>query len=72
MSKLSILMTMAAISAAASQPGMTDLPVINHRPFPKYKGESPKCKTCVHFRTNRKCCTPMQMACPRYKRKKKK
>lgn len=71
MSKLSRLLTLAAITAAASQPGMTDLPVINHRALPKYKGESPKCKTCVHFRTNRKCCTPMQMACENYSRKKR-
>ena len=72
MSKLSRLMAMTALVAAASQPGMTDLPVIDRKPLPKHKGESPKCKTCVYFRHDRVCCTPMQMACPRYKRKKKK
>ena len=74
MSKLSRLMTMAAIAAAASQPGMTDLPVINHRPLPKYKGESPKCKTCVHFSKYGpyRCSQPMKMACDRYERNKKK
>lgn len=72
MNKLSRLMAMTALVAAASQPGMTDLPVINHRPLPKYKGESPKCKTCVHFKTNRKCFSPMQMACENYSRKKRK
>ena len=72
MNKLSRLMAMTALAAAASQPGMTDLPVINHRPLPKYKGESPKCKSCVHFKTKRNCCTPMKMACEDYKRKKKK
>lgn len=71
MSKLSRLMTMVAITAAASQPGMTDLPNVSERTLPKYKGESPKCKTCVHFRTNRKCFTPMQMACENYSRKKR-
>ena len=65
-------MAMAALVAAASQLGMTDLPVIDRKPLPKHKGESPKCKTCVYFRNDRVCCTPMQIACPRYKRKKKK
>ena len=71
MSKLSRLMTMAAIAAAASQPGMTELPVINHRPLHKYKGESPKCKTCRYFKNDRVCLDPMAMACSRYERKKK-
>lgn len=63
---------MAAITAAASQQGMTDLPVIDHRPLPKHKGESPKCKTCRYFKNDRVCLSPMAMACPRYERKKKK
>lgn len=53
------------------------------RPFPvmpllthKRKGEAPKCKTCKHFKENGAqwgwCTVPMQMACDRYKRKKKK
>lgn len=62
---------MAAITGAASKPGMYDLPVINHKPLPKYSGESPKCKTCVHFKTHRYCCTPMKMACENYVRKNK-
>lgn len=72
MSRLSRLMALAAITAAAAQTGMTDLPVIDHRPLPKHKGESPKCKSCVHFKTKRYCCTPMQMACDSYERKKRK
>ena len=71
MSKLSRMMAMVAIAAAASQPGMTDLPRIE-RQLPKYKGESPKCKTCIHFKTQRRCFEPMRMACEDYKRKKKK
>lgn len=62
---------MAAIAAAASQPGMTELPVINHRPLPKYKGESPKCKSCVRFYSCTKSHGTMSMACERYERKKK-
>lgn len=72
MSKLSRILGMAAIMASAAQQGMTDLPVIDYRPLPKYKGESPKCKSCVHFKTKRNCCTPMKMACENYSRKKRK
>ena len=72
MSKLSRILAMTAMMANAAQIGMTDLPVINHRPLPKYKGESPKCKSCVHFKTKRNCCTPMRMACENYSRKKRK
>lgn len=72
MSRLSRLMALAAITAAAAQTGMTDLPVIEHRPLAKHKGESPKCKSCVHFKTKRNCCTPMQIACDSYERKKRK
>lgn len=72
MSKLSRLMAMAAITAAASQQGMTDLPVIDHRPLPKHKGESPKCKTCIYFECAHCCMKPMGMACEDYKRKQKK
>lgn len=71
MSKLSRMLAMAAIMANAAQTVMTDLPVIDHRPLPKYKGESPKCKTCRYFKSNRVCLSPMQMACERYERKKK-
>lgn len=71
MNKLSRVLMMAAIAAAASQPGMTDLPRIE-RQLPKYKGESPRCKTCIHFKTHRRCLEPMRMACEDYKRKKKK
>ena len=71
MSKLSRLLTMAALVAAASQPGMTDLPR-TERQLPKYKGESPRCKTCIHFRTQRRCLDSMRMACENYSRKKKK
>lgn len=50
-----------------------------HKPFPvvnvltiKKKGEAPKCKTCVHFKSKWfECCEPMKMACEKYKRKKK-
>ena len=73
MSKLSRLMMMAAITAAASQQGMTDLSDLGtDRPVVRYKGEAPKCKTCVHYRTTTKCLTPMRMACDEYKRRKKK
>lgn len=71
MSKLSRLMAMTALAAAASQSGMTDLPVINHRPLPKYKGESPKCKSCKYYRTKWECDSPMKMACENYVRKNK-
>lgn len=71
MSKLSRLLMVAAIAAAASHPGMTDLPR-TERTLPKYKGESPRCKTCIHFKTNRRCLEPMRMACENYSRKKKK
>ena len=71
MSKMSRLMVMTAIAAAASQPGMTDLPVIDYKPLPKYKGESPKCKTCIYFECAHCCMKPMRMACEDYKRKKK-
>ena len=71
MSKLSRLLTMAAITAAASQQGMTNLPNVSERPLPKYKGESPKCKTCVHFDTRPQCRVSMQMACENYSRKKR-
>ena len=71
MSKLSRLLTMVALAAAASQPGMTDLPR-TERQLPKYKGESPRCKTCIHFKTHRRCLESMRMACEDYKRKKKK
>lgn len=74
MSKMSRLMAMAALAAAVSQRGMTDLPVIDYKPLPKYKGESPKCKTCSHFSKygSYRCSQPMKMACDRYERKKKK
>lgn len=72
MSKLSRILIMAAIVGAASQQGVTYLPVIDRKPLPKYKGESPKCKTCRYFKSDRVCLDPMQMACPRYERKKKK
>lgn len=72
MSKLSRILAMTAMMASAAKTGMTDLPVIDRRPLPKYKGESPKCKSCVHFKTKRNCCTPMQMACENYLRKRKK
>lgn len=53
------------------------------RPFPvmpsltrKRKGEAPKCKTCEYFKKYGaewgRCTVPMQMACDRYKRKKRK
>ena len=71
MSKLSRVLTMAAIVAAASQPGMTDLPRIE-RQLSKYKGESPRCKTCIYFKCAHCCMEPMRMACEDYKRKKKK
>lgn len=72
MSRLSKLLMLAAITASAANPyGLSDLPN-PHRPLPKFKGESPRCKTCVHFKTRRECCTPMQMACNNYSRKKKK
>lgn len=71
MSKLSRLLTMAALVAAASQPGMTDLPR-TERQLPKFKGESPRCKTCIHYKTQRRCLEPMRMACENYSRKKKK
>ena len=71
MSKLSRLMMMVAITAAASHPGMTDLPNVSERPLPKYKGESPKCKTCVHFNTRPQCRMSMRMACENYSRKKR-
>lgn len=71
MSKLSRVLTMAAIAAAASQPGMTDLPRIE-RQLPKSKGESPRCKTCIYFECAHCCMEPMRMACEDYKRKKKK
>ena len=73
MSKLSRLLTMAAsLTAAASQQGMTDLPDLGtDRPVVRYKGEAPKCKTCVHYRTTTKCLTPMRMACENYSRKKR-
>lgn len=50
-----------------------------HGPIPaekrltvKTKGEAPKCKTCLYFKNDRVCLSPMAMACPRYERKKKK
>lgn len=71
MSRLSRLLMLAAITSAASHPyGSSFLPN-NDRPLPKFKGETPRCKTCVHFKTRRECCTPMQMACNNYSRKKK-
>ena len=72
MSKLSRILMMAAIAGAASQQGMTNLPVIDCKPLPKHKGESPKCKSCRHFKSDRVCLSPMKMACPRYERKKRK
>lgn len=71
MSKLSRMMAMVAIAAAASQTGMTDLPRTK-RTLPKYKGESPRCKTCIYFECAHCCMEPMRMACEDYKRKKKK
>lgn len=71
MSKLSRLLTMVTLAAAASQPEMTDLPR-TERILPKFKGESPRCKTCIHFKTHRRCFEPMRMACENYLRKKKK
>ena len=71
MSKMSRLMVMTAIAAAASRPGMTALPVRDRKPLPKHKGESPKCKTCIYFERAHRCMEPMRMACEDYKRKKK-
>ena len=72
MSKLGRILTMAAISMAAAQQGMTHLPDLEERPQVRRKGEAPKCKTCVHFKTRTTCLSPMKMACEDYKRKKKK
>lgn len=72
MSKLGRILMMAAISMAAAQQGMTHLPDLEERPQAIRKGEAPKCKTCVHFKTRTTCLSPMRMACEDYKRKKKK
>ena len=72
MSKLSKIMAMAALHMAASQQGMTHIPDLEEKPQVRHKGESPKCKTCVHFKTRATCLSSMRMACEDYKRKKKK
>lgn len=62
---------MTAIMASGAKTGMTDLPVIDHRPLPKYKGEAPKCKTCKYFYSCTKSHGTMSPACEIYVRKKK-
>lgn len=65
------LMVMTAVPAAFGLAEHTS--VLHKRPAPKvYKGESPKCKTCKYFKTERKCDSPMKMACEKYARRKKK
>ena len=63
---------MVALHGLAATQGMTDLPVIGRQEPKRYKGNEPKCKSCIHYMTRRRCCTPMQMSCDEYKRKKRK
>ena len=72
MNRFKRLLALAAVQAAAASQGMTDLPVIGRQEPKRYKGNEPKCKTCVHFMTKRVCCEPMRMSCEFYKRKKRK
>lgn len=75
MSKLGKMMAMTAIMASASMPyGARECEMAKiGRPAPKrYRGESPKCKSCAYFGCCYKCQEPMKMACDEYKRRKRK